>query len=57
MSWTGCGDEPDIPPTVCMTHRAFVPCRREPPCEISTSVDDVRRVNDYQRGLIEWEDV
>lgn len=35
---------------VCVTHLRFVPCRREGPCEFSSSDDDVERVRAYQQG-------
>lgn len=45
----------DIPPTVCVVHLRFVPCRRDEPesrCHISTDPKQVTIVRDYQTGKL-----
>lgn len=44
-------DLDDWPLTVCVTHRAFIPCRRnEAACWWSEKPEDVAAVSAYQRG-------
>ena len=39
----------ETPPTVCLAHMRFVPCRRDGDHEISTDPVDVARVNAYHQ--------
>jgi len=40
----------DEKPQVCMTHRKFVPCRKNDGCVISADPYNVNLVRDYQNG-------
>jgi len=41
-------EPPDDDVIVCVTHMAFVPCRRPGPCRDSTDPSDIERVREYQ---------
>lgn len=39
----------DLPPEVCVTHKRFVPCRRDDKdCIFSSLPDDVKMVREFQ---------
>ena len=59
MSWTGrdmaewgyLHSYPDTGPTVCITHKRFIPCRADDGhCAFSEDEEDVTAVTAYQRG-------
>lgn len=39
-----------VGPTVCVTHKRFIPCRKNDGCVISTEQKDVDDVRAYQSG-------
>lgn len=40
-------------PEVCMTHKRFMPCRRDDGCEYSAHDEDIAYVRAYQQGETE----
>ncbi|WKW86133.1 hypothetical protein SEA_JONJAMES_159 [Gordonia Phage JonJames] len=50
-SWEPWDGDIDVPVTVCIIHKRFIPCRRtEPMCELSSTPEDVEMVRKYQQG-------
>jgi hypothetical protein len=49
--WDSLDPLADDEPTVCVTHLAFVPCRRPAPCVWSTDPDDVAKVRRHRQGM------
>ena len=44
------GDIAEVPATVCVTHKRFIPCRAQDGCVISENQEDVDAVRAYQSG-------
>jgi hypothetical protein len=44
------GDIAEVPATVCVTHKRFIPCRAQDGCVISEDQGDVDAVRAYQSG-------
>lgn len=40
----------DIPPEACITHKRFIPCRKQDGCVFSSDPEDIRMVREYQSG-------
>lgn len=47
--WAELHDYPDTGPTVCITHKRFIPCRADDGhCAFSEDLEDVAAVTAYQ---------
>jgi hypothetical protein len=52
--WCDLGEWCEMAPTVCLTHKRFIPCRKDDgTCQITTNQEDVDHVRRYQKGEVD----